>query len=108
MLDEYGITRDDFVSVMGGLLDQKGEWNGLSKAKSNLTRMYNKTAHHGANQFADDNSLFKKVDKTSKRQKSHSLSQTQSQTQTQTLSYPDFSGDENAFLEICSLCFILL
>ena len=106
MLDEYGITRDDFVSVMSGLLEQKGEWNGLSKAKSNLTRMYNKTAHRSANQFADDSSLFKKVDKTSKRQKSQSLSQTQSQTQT--LSYPDFSSDENAFLEIYPLCFILL
>ena len=87
MLDEYGITRDDFVVVMSGIVEQqKGEWSSLSKEKSALTRMYNKTVHRSANQYADDDSLFHRVVKTKRGKGSQSRSQSQSKSQSQSLS----------------------
>lgn len=82
MLDEYGITRDDFVVVMSGIVEQqKGEWSSLSKEKSALTRMYNKTVHRSANQYADDDSLFHRVVKGKRGKGSQSQSQSRSQSQ---------------------------
>lgn len=87
MLDEYGITRDDFVVVMSGIVEQqKGEWSSLSKEKSALTRMYNKTVHRSANQYADDDSLFHRVVKTKRGKGSQSRSQSQSKSQSQSQS----------------------
>lgn len=133
MLDEYGITRDDFVVVMSGIVEQqKGEWSSLSKEKSALTRMYNKTVHRSANQYADDDSLFHRVVKTKRGKgsqsrsqsqslsrsqsqslsRSQSLSQSQSQSQSLTQSdlnpMDDFSDEEDfelPFFPVCSLTF---
>ena len=133
MLDEYGITRDDFVVVMSGIVEQqKGEWSSLSKEKSALTRMYNKTVHRSANQYADDDSLFHRVVKTKRGKgsqsrsqsqslsrsqsqslsRSQSLSQSQSQSQSLTQSdlnpMDDFSDEEDfelPFSPVCSLTF---
>ena len=71
-LDEYAITKEDYVDILNGIKlgNAKSRFEVIpTKTKSSFTRMYNNSNHLITNVYADDSAMFKKVTKGKKGKK---------------------------------------
>ena len=96
-MDEYGVTKEDVVEVLNGVVlgGGKSRFDRIeSKKKAEFTREYNKRSHSAVNIFADSNTMFRKVVK-GKKGKGKEKETGKNSTPTQTESMSMFDADEN-------------